>query len=34
MSELAWLSKKLDSGKVLCQACSQSCKLEEGEYGI
>ena len=34
MSHHAWLSKKLDSGKVLCQACSQACKLEEGEYGI
>ena len=34
MSAAAWLSKKLDSGKVLCQACAQSCKLEEGEYGI
>lgn len=32
--ETAWLSKKLDSGKVLCQACAQSCKLDEGEYGI
>lgn len=29
----AWLSKKLSSGKVLCQACAQSCKLDEGEYG-
>ena len=34
MSHIAWLSKKLNSGKILCQACSQSCKLEEGEYGI
>ncbi len=34
MSEIAWLSKKLGSGKVLCQACAQSCKLDEGEYGI
>ncbi|MBU1658332.1 AmmeMemoRadiSam system radical SAM enzyme [bacterium] len=34
MSHIAWLSKKLSSGKILCQACSQSCKLEEGEYGI
>jgi len=34
MSAAAWLSKKLESGKVLCQACAQSCKLEEGEYGI
>lgn len=34
MSHTAWLSKKLDSGKVLCQACAQACKLDEGEYGI
>lgn len=34
MLETAWLSKKLNSGKVLCQACSHSCKLDEGEYGI
>lgn len=34
MSETAWLSKKLDSGKIVCQACAQSCKLEEGEYGV
>jgi len=34
MSAPAWLSKKLSSGKVLCQACAQACKLEEGEYGI
>jgi len=34
MSETAWLSKKLGSGKVLCQACAQACKLGEGEYGI
>ena len=34
MSKTAWLSKKLASGKVLCQACAQSCKLDEGEYGI
>lgn len=34
MSQTAWLSKKLDSGKVLCQACAQACKLDEGEYGI
>ena len=30
----AWLSKKLGSGKILCQACAQACKLEENEYGI
>ena len=30
----AWLSTKLDSCKILCQACSQSCTLNEGEYGI
>jgi len=34
MSAPAWLSKKLSSGKVLCQACAHSCKMEEGEYGI
>lgn len=34
MSHIAWLSKKLKSGKVLCEACSQSCTLNEGEYGI
>ncbi len=34
MSAPAWLSKKLNSGKVLCQACAHSCKLDEGEYGI
>lgn len=34
MSHTAWLSKKLDSGKILCQACAQACKLDEGEYGI
>jgi pyruvate formate lyase activating enzyme len=34
MSAPAWLSKKLSSGKVLCQACLQVCTLDEGEYGI
>ena len=34
MSYVAWLSKKLKSGKILCEACSQACVLEEGEYGI
>ncbi len=34
MSQNAWLSKKLKSGKVLCEACSQACVLDEGEYGI
>ncbi|QOY51955.1 AmmeMemoRadiSam system radical SAM enzyme [Candidatus Sulfurimonas baltica] len=34
MSERAWLSKRLESGKILCQACAQACKLDEGEYGI
>ena len=34
MSHLAWLSKELGNGKILCQACSQSCTLNEGEYGI
>ncbi|NPA03931.1 MAG: AmmeMemoRadiSam system radical SAM enzyme [Epsilonproteobacteria bacterium] len=30
----AWLSKKLPSGKILCEACAHACKLDEGEYGI
>lgn len=34
MKQTAWLSKKLDSGKILCQACAQACRLDEGEYGI
>ncbi len=34
MSSTAWLSKKLDDGRVLCEACNQRCKLHEGEYGI
>jgi pyruvate formate lyase activating enzyme len=34
MRQFAWLSKKLASGKVLCQACSQACVLKEDEYGI
>ena len=34
MSAPAWLSKKLDDGRVLCEACSKRCKLEENQYGI
>jgi pyruvate formate lyase activating enzyme len=34
MSSLAWLSKKLDDGRVACEACNQHCTLTEGEYGI
>ena len=34
MSSPAWLSKKLPNGKIICQACSHACKLEENEYGI
>ena len=34
MSNTAWLSKKLNSGKILCQACAHACKLDEDEYGI
>ena len=34
MSQNAWLSKKLKTGKVLCEACSQACVLEDDEYGI
>ncbi len=33
MSQNAWLSKKLKNNKVLCEACSQACVLNEGEYG-
>lgn len=33
MSANAWLSKKLESGKIVCQACGQACILDEGEYG-
>jgi len=33
MSAPAWLSKKLDDGRIICEACSQRCKLHEGEYG-
>ena len=28
MAETAWLSKKLGSDKILCQACAQACKLD------
>ena len=34
MIQTAWLSKKLQSGKILCEACSQVCTLQEGEYGV
>lgn len=34
MKTTAWLSKKLSSGKILCEACAHACKLGEGEYGI
>ena len=34
MEQTAWLSKKLTSGKILCQACAQACKLDEGEYYV
>lgn len=34
MSAPAWLSKPLGEGRILCEACSQRCKLEEGEYGL
>ena len=33
MSAPAWLSKALDDGRILCEACHQHCKLSEGEYG-
>jgi len=34
MSAVAWMSKKLPNGKIICEACSHHCKMEEGEYGI
>ena len=34
MSSAAWLSKKLEDGRIACEACNQHCKLHEGEYGI
>ncbi|QFR49319.1 AmmeMemoRadiSam system radical SAM enzyme [Sulfurimonas lithotrophica] len=34
MSHNAWLSKKTKNGKILCEACSQACILDEEEYGI
>ncbi|MEJ2468475.1 MAG: AmmeMemoRadiSam system radical SAM enzyme, partial [Campylobacterales bacterium] len=34
MSAPAWLSKKLDDGRIACEACNQHCKLNEGEYGV
>ncbi len=34
MKTAAWLSKKMSSGKILCEACAQACKLDEGEHGI
>ncbi len=34
MSATAWLSKPLQNGAILCQACAHACKLNEGEYGI
>jgi pyruvate formate lyase activating enzyme len=34
MSSIAWLSKKLNDGRIACEACNQCCKLNEGEYGI
>lgn len=34
MSSIAWLSKKLDDGRIACEACNQHCILNEGEYGI
>jgi pyruvate formate lyase activating enzyme len=34
MSSVAWLSHTLEDGRIACDACSQHCKLSEGEYGI
>ncbi len=33
MKQQAWLSKDLPNGKILCEACSQACTLQEDEYG-
>jgi pyruvate formate lyase activating enzyme len=34
MAFVAWLSSKLPDDRIACEACSQHCKLSEGEYGI
>jgi len=34
MSHVAWLSKKDENGKIVCEACAHACVLGEGEYGI
>ncbi|WP_263831825.1 AmmeMemoRadiSam system radical SAM enzyme [Sulfurospirillum oryzae] len=34
MSALAWLSQKLDDGRIACEACHHHCKLHENEYGL
>ena len=34
MSTIAWLSKKLADGRILCEACNQHCKIHAGEYGL
>jgi len=34
VSALAWLSNKLEDGRIACEACNQHCKLHEGEYGV
>ena len=34
MSSIAWLSHKLEDGRIACDACNQHCKLHEGEYGV
>ncbi len=31
--QIAWLSKELSKGKIMCEACSHACVLKEGEYG-
>ena len=33
MSDKAWLSTKLDNGKIRCDACAHFCVLHEGETG-
>jgi len=30
----AWMSKKLDDGRIECTACYQVCKLRDGEHGL
>lgn len=34
MSSVAWLSSRMEDGRILCEACAQECKLQDGEYGL